>query len=109
MDHAQVLGHFRPDLVVEQSSAQSACPAVLIVLAGLAAGQIVCAVVGSVLVVVVAVVAVFARMRRSRPRAVALDFQLPVLACMPAVFVAIGPCRRSVVRSLACFCLYQEY
>ena len=84
MDHAQVLGLFRPALVVEQSSAQSACPAVLIVRAGLAAGQIV-----QCVVLVVVVVAVFARMRLLRPRAFVLGFRPPVPMCMHSVVVAV--------------------
>ena len=72
-------------------------------LAGSAAGPIVCAVVVSI------VVALFARMRLSRPRAVALDFLLPVLMNMPAVFVVIGQCRLVVVRWLVCCGLSLEY
>ena len=58
----------------------------MIVLAGLAAGLVVCAVVVSVVVIVM-----FVRMRLSRPRVSGLVVQPPVLTCMHAAVVAVGP------------------
>ena len=110
MGHAQVLGHFRPDLVLEQSSAQSACSAVLIVVAGLAAGlRVLVAFAASVAVLAVSVLAVYVRMRLTRPQICGLVVRPPVLMCMRAVFVAVVLYQwLAVVQWLACFVSFLE-